>query len=120
MVQTMRIEKNFIVCMLKKVSSGCFVRRWETPQGVMRFGSFVHCTVLAGILAATFFLPGAIAQEDGATQLEEIVIIGSRNQQPRSVADSPVPVDVISGEEFGRLSNTADATDNLLENGSVV
>ena len=115
MVQTMGIEKNFIVYMLKKVSLDCFVRRGETPQSVWRLGSFVHCTVLAGILAATFFLPDAIAQENGATQLEEIVIIGSRNQQPRSVGDSPVPVDVISGEEFGRLSNTADATDNLLK-----
>lgn len=110
MVQTMEIEKSFIVSMLKKVSSDYLVRGWEP-----RFGFFVHCTVLAGILAATFFLPGAIAQENSATQLEEIAVIGSRNQQPRSVGDSPVPIDVIPGEEFTRSGNTADATDNLLK-----
>ncbi len=81
----------------------------------MRIGFSVYCSVLAGILATTFFVPSASAQEDGAVQLEEIVVIGSRSQQPRSVADSPVPVDVISGEEFRRLGNTADATDNLLK-----
>ena len=81
----------------------------------MRIRFSVYCTILAGILAATFFIPSAFAQEDGAVALEEIVIIGSRSQQPRSVADSPVPVDVISSEEFSRLGNTADATDNLLK-----
>ena len=68
----------------------------------MRIDFSVYCTVLAGILAATFFVPSASAQEDRAMLLEKIVVIGSRSQQPRSVADSPVPVDVISGEEFRR------------------
>ena len=58
--------------------------------------------------------PGASAQEDGLTALEEVVVLGSRRQQPRSVTASPVPVDVISGEQFSRTGNTADATDNLL------
>ena len=81
----------------------------------MRICLSVYCTVLASILAATLFVPSASAQEDRAMLLEEIVVIGSRSQQPRSVADSPVPVDVISGEEFRRLGNTADASDNLLK-----
>ena len=81
----------------------------------MRIDFSVYCTVLAGILAATFFVPSASAQKDRAMLLEKIVVIGSRSQQPRSVADSPVPVDVISGEEFRRLGNTADASDNLLK-----
>ena len=69
--------------------------------------------VLASIFASTLLVPGAHAQEDGLTALEEVVVVGSRRQQPRSVADSPVPVDVIPGEQFSRTGNTADATDNL-------
>ena len=79
----------------------------------MRIEFSIYCTVLAGVFAATFFVPSASAQEDGIMPLEEIVVIGSRKQQPRSVADSPVPVDVIPGEEFRRIGNAADATDNL-------
>jgi iron complex outermembrane receptor protein len=45
--------------------------------------------------------------------LEEVVTIGTRSQKPRSASDSPVPVDVISGDDFNALGNTADITDNL-------
>jgi iron complex outermembrane receptor protein len=44
---------------------------------------------------------------------EEVVVIGSRSAEPRSVTDSPVPVDIISSEEFEAVGNTADLTDNL-------
>ncbi len=44
---------------------------------------------------------------------EEIVVLGSRSVEPRSVTDSPVPVDVITAEEFNAMGNTADLTDNL-------
>ncbi len=44
---------------------------------------------------------------------DEIVVLGSRSTKPRSVADSPVPVDIISAEEFNAMGNTADLTDNL-------
>jgi len=57
----------------------------------------------------------AQAQEESTsdTAIEEVVIIGSRSAKSRSAADSPVPVDVISGEEFSALGNGADITDNL-------
>lgn len=45
--------------------------------------------------------------------IEEVVTIGSRSQKPRTATDSPVPVDVFSGEEFTSLGNNADITDNL-------
>ncbi|MGI9286732.1 MAG: TonB-dependent receptor plug domain-containing protein [Pseudomonadales bacterium] len=45
--------------------------------------------------------------------LEEVVTIGTRSQKPRSVSDSTVPVDVISGEDFNAMGSTADLTDNL-------
>ena len=41
----------------------------------------------------------AQAAETTAT-LEEVVVVGSRGA-PRSVGDSPVPVDVISADELG-------------------
>ena len=52
-------------------------------------------------------------QEEGAQALEEIMVLGSRSAKARSAADSPVPVDVISGEDFSALGNGADITDNL-------
>lgn len=57
----------------------------------------------------------AFAQDGEQAQgaLEEVVVLGSRSAKARSAADSPVPVDVISGEEFSSLGNSADITDNL-------
>lgn len=57
----------------------------------------------------------AMAQENEAAgyQLEEIQILGTRTTKPRSAADSPVPVDVISGDDFSQLGSNADITDNL-------
>ena len=79
------------------------------------------------IFAVSILLtPATFAQsEDDATETtdqdsdqasdfdEEIVVLGSRSVEPRSVTDSPVPVDVITSEEFNAMGNTADLTDNL-------
>ena len=67
--------------------------------------------VLATVVA--FGQPAPLLAQDGEGILEEVVILGSRSQKPRSAADSPVPVDVLSAEEFGSLGNTADLTDSL-------
>lgn len=58
------------------------------------------------------------ASEDDAEPVaddfgDEIIVLGSRSVEPRSVKDSPVPVDVISGDDFTALGNSADLTDNL-------
>ncbi|GMR15357.1 MAG: TonB-dependent receptor [Gammaproteobacteria bacterium] len=45
--------------------------------------------------------------------LEEVITTGTRSTKPRSAADSPVPVDVLSGEDFNAYGGTADLTDNL-------
>lgn len=45
--------------------------------------------------------------------MEEVITIGTRSKKPRTATDSPVPVDVFSGEEFTSLGNNADITDNL-------
>ncbi len=68
---------------------------------------------------ATLMVSGypAVAQQGSEIQaaelVEEIVVVGSRNFRPRSAADSPVPIDTISGDDFNNLANTADLTDNL-------
>ena len=59
----------------------------------------------AVLLAFTTAGPVASAQEEAAPveqasgQIEEVVVVGSRRRD-RSAADSPVPVDVIGGDEF--------------------
>lgn len=54
------------------------------------------------------------AQTGSATQeVEKIQIIGSRSAKQRSVADSPVPVDLLSSEDLNAVGGTADMTDNL-------
>lgn len=76
----------------------------------MKFSTRFHtfCTGIAAALALTMAGSPAQAQSSGDSQadeeLEEIVVTGVRGR-PRSVADSPVPIDVISGvqlEQTGR------------------
>jgi len=55
----------------------------------------------------------ASAQEATAQSIEEVVTVGSRNNEPRSVVDSPVPVDVFSEQELAAFGNQADITDTL-------
>lgn len=65
---------------------------------------------VAAIAAATSPVSAVYAQE---AALEEVVVLGTRSQKPRTVSDSPVPVDVLNAEEFNSLGNTVDITDNL-------
>lgn len=74
----------------------------------------------ASLLAATTLGSMALASApvfaqdgEGAEEVEILHVIGSRNQQPRSSSSSPVPVDVITAEQFTSLGNSADLTDNL-------
>jgi len=50
-------------------------------------------------------------EDDGV--LEEVITTGTRSTKPRSAADSPVPVDVLSGDDFNAYGGSADLTDNL-------
>ena len=66
----------------------------------MRSKSFVifplSAAVIAGGLGAA---PMTFAQEQSAGVVEEIFVVGSRRRD-RSADDSPVPVDVIGGDDF--------------------
>ncbi len=83
--------------------------------------------VLAGALALVVLVPAvSMAQEEAAEEVreaeaaaeepyevdEEIVVVGTRGEA-RSVSESPVPVDVISSDDFNAIANNADLTDNL-------
>ncbi len=84
--------------------------------------------ILVGALALAVLVPGVtMAQEEETAEEvreaeaaaeeayevdEEIVVVGTRSEG-RSVSDSPVPVDVISSDDFNAIANNADLTDNL-------
>jgi len=57
--------------------------------------------------------PTFAAEEQSATdkEVERIAVVGSR-ASPRSIADSPVPVDIIGGEELGKNASS-DMLDQL-------
>ena len=61
-----------------------------------------HAALAAGLA------PVALAQDQA---LEEVIITGTR-MADRSAADSPVPVDVISGSDF-RVNGSTDIQDML-------
>ncbi len=61
---------------------------------------YLAYALLSGLLLPPVAVPEARAQEAEVMELEEIAVIGTRRQGGRSVIDSPVPVDMISGDEF--------------------
>jgi len=71
-------------------------------------------SIIATLLAA-IFAPTAVtaADADGADESETVLIIGSRSQKTRTVADSPVPVDILNASDLTSMGGTADLTDNL-------
>ena len=77
-------------------------------------GRAIHL-VSAALVAAFAMVSGTtVAQEAGgaaAGPLEEVVVLGTRRRD-RSAADSPVPVDVVTGDDF--LAHGDTDMDNLL------
>ena len=73
--------------------------------------------LLACLLTSLVAGPVASAQEESASapevsgQIEEVLVVGSRRRD-RSAADSPVPVDVIGGDDF--LAHGGSDMDDLL------
>ena len=78
----------------------------------MKICSRLMLSASAIAMAVTAATP-TYAQDQDTDAIEEIVVIGSRSMKPRSATDSPVPVDVFSGDQFTSLGNGADLTDNL-------
>ena len=61
--------------------------------------------ITLGLLAPVGFAPAVHGQEADTGTLEEIIITGSRGR-PRTVGDSPVPVDVFTAEDLEAVSYT--------------
>ncbi|WP_462152692.1 TonB-dependent receptor plug domain-containing protein [Pseudoalteromonas xiamenensis] len=62
---------------------------------------------LASSATIGMYSTNAMAAEDGgekAKDIEKIAVVGSR-AAPRSVGDSPVPIDIIGGEELSKTGN---------------
>jgi len=71
-------------------------------------------SMLAISVAAAAITVPTVAQDSASTApVEEVVVVGSRSQKPRTATDSPVPIDAFSGNQFNAVGNTADVTDNL-------
>jgi iron complex outermembrane receptor protein len=66
--------------------------------------------VFSGISIAGHAMAQEVAEQN--VNVEKIAVLGTRGA-PRTVTDSPVAIDVFSGEEFTANGNTADITDNL-------
>ncbi len=62
---------------------------------------------LAASTAATllFAMPAMAQQKRGEQQVEKIAVVGSR-AAPRSIGDSPVPIDIIGAEELSKSGST--------------
>lgn len=75
--------------------------------------SLLSGTITLAISAGALGTAQAQEEPTSSDAIEEMVVLGSRSAKARSASDSPVPVDVISGEEFSALGNGADITDNL-------
>ncbi|MBB3167665.1 TonB-dependent receptor plug domain-containing protein [Simiduia aestuariiviva] len=62
-------------------------------------------SISAAALLGSLGMPVAFAQSDDLDLLEEVVTIGSRTK-PRSVTESPVPVDVISARDLAQTGSS--------------
>ena len=81
----------------------------------MKFKKSFLATTIAVLIGGTYS-HSVLAQDeekvDEQKTPETISVLGTRGA-PRTVTDSPVAIDVFTGEEFTANGNTADITDNL-------
>jgi iron complex outermembrane receptor protein len=71
----------------------------------MRIRRRTLVTALGAILPAVGAAPCAMAQDDSEEVLEEIVVTGTRTLT-RTIASSPVPIDVFKGDEVRNIGTT--------------
>ena len=69
-------------------------------------------TLLAAAILAAAGAPQVAFTQDSGADIEEVVVTGARGR-PRTVSDSPVPVDVFSADEIQAISHTD--TNNVLQ-----
>ncbi|MFT6776609.1 MAG: iron complex outermembrane receptor protein [Paraglaciecola sp.] len=80
---------------------------------ISRLAKNIRFVIAASAAAGVVSVTPVIAQEATVdAEVEKIAVIGSRGA-PRSIADSPVPIDIIGGDELGK-SGSADMLDLLV------
>ncbi len=75
-----------------------------------------HRRMLPIALIACIALTPGITHAQGTAndeEIEDLVVIGTRNVAPRTVEDSSAPIDFISADDIAALGNGADITDSL-------
>ena len=74
---------------------------------ITKLSKSIRCIIAASAAASVVSVSPVIAQEvnDDDNSYEKIAVVGSR-AAPRSIADSPVPIDIIGAEELSRSGNT--------------
>lgn len=80
----------------------------------MKTQKTIIATAMTLVFSSISIAGHALAQDvaEQKVNVEKIAVLGTRGA-PRTVTDSPVAIDVFSGEEFTANGNTADITDNL-------
>ncbi len=71
------------------------------------FSRLVRLSIVSSLATATILPSSVIAEETSANDkdVEKIAVVGSR-AAPRSIGDSPVPVDIISADELNKQGST--------------
>ncbi len=77
----------------------------KTP--ISRLSNSIRYVIAASAAASVVSVSPVLAQEaaDDSADVEKIAIVGTRSA-PRSIGDSAVPIDVISGDEFKNQGST--------------
>jgi len=75
-------------------------------------------SIISGALATAITgfgvtAPNLMAEEAADDDSVTVLVVGSRSQKTRTIADSPVPVDVLDASDLTAMGGTADLTDNL-------
>lgn len=78
-----------------------------------RMKQTVSLLAIGAALSAVSAPVMAQSNAEASGPIEEVVVVGTRSQKPRTATDSPVPVDAFNANDFNALGNTADVTDNL-------
>ncbi len=88
---------------------------FERSKEMVHYKKNTTLTALLTALTTVAIFPQAAAetQEKQEDNIEKISVIGSRSMKQRSIADSPVPVDLISADDLNAVGGSADLTDNL-------
>ena len=74
--------------------------------------SVIRIALFGALLFSPVAVPAALGQ-DGAETIEEVVVVGSR-RAGRTATESPVPVDVVTGDDFQNQGTTD--MDDMLRN----